>query len=191
MRLWGPCTTNTRRTCYNHLAQAYLFRLRTTPRFIWQGRTMGAYRRPPYPRAREQCSLDSQSAMGMTQKTKLVSASIVRVANRVPGYKKTKKNPWKKARFLPRVLFRFPRCAMRTAGQRIALAAQERIFTFLFLIAIRNVYGDKVAFSGSLLGCKRERSCYCNCMLFTALNETKTGFSGSSLTSQKRSILNS
>ena len=45
---------------------------------------------------------------------------------------------------------------MRTAGQRVTLAAQERWIAIKPLVAIRSFYGDKVAFSGSLLGYKRE-----------------------------------
>ena len=51
---------------------------------------------------------------------------------------------------------RFPRCAMRTAGQRVTLAAQERWSAISWLLVVCSFYGDKVGFSGSLFDSKRE-----------------------------------
>ena len=62
-----------------------------------------------------------------------------------------------KASFLLDPFSCFERCALRTAGQRIALAAQEQRSAIPYLFAIRSIYGDKVASFGSFLGYRKER----------------------------------
>ena len=58
----------------------------------------------------------------------------------------------------PRPIFRSPRCAMRTAGQRVTLAAQERLSAIKPLVEICSIYGDNAASFGSFLGYRKERS---------------------------------
>ena len=42
------------------------------------------------------------------------------------GKRKANRKPWREQVFSTAFSFAFPRCALRTAGQRMALAAQER-----------------------------------------------------------------
>ena len=71
------------------------------------------------------------------------------------GKRKRKNGWWRKLAFSPRHFsFSTVRFAHRRPAQ--ALAAQERLSALKPLVVIRSFYGDKVAFSGSLLGFKRE-----------------------------------
>ena len=112
---------------------------------------------PPLAALRLRPSPGSRRAKWLTTKTRLFPRGWYMSPGKFLGKRKRGEMPWEKARFFPGHFPRFPRCAMRTAGQRYALAAQERLFAKPLLVVARSIYVDKVAFFGSFLGYKKER----------------------------------